>query len=329
MIIDIMCIAVAMMVSLTLAAISYAPPGKWQEATDHALCEKQYLCAPGNLTWTSENNPTNFNVDNVCDSLVAAGITSIDFHGDSYMRQIYAAILITLNGNYKNGSIANTQFAIQNGASNCNYHMQFAEKHCGVRSLNHGPRVCDGRLSLDPLLIGVDNLDKCQKAGNGSIVLFSWGNYPVAQGYRAGVNNPKAYAKFFEESGLCGNLRKRDKSRGITPPSTRRKLKNRSTRPSCGFYWVSTHYRLVAHYPDEKEEKVRDYNYRMRRYWESGVCGDVNYVDVYNMTAALGIDHKAVATGLSYDQVHWGMEVNLLKAQIILNALVSDLSVLG
>jgi hypothetical protein len=308
---------------LTAAGISYAPTGKWQEAGDPDLCGKQYLCAPGNLTWVSEGSPTLFNVSNVCDSLVSAGVTSIDFHGDSYMRQIYAAILITLNGNYKNGSIADTQFALQNGASKCNYHTQFAEKHCGVRSLNHGPRVCDGRVQLDPLLIGVDNLDKCRKAGNGSIVLFSWGNYPVAQGYRAGVNNPNAYAKFFEESGLCPNIRRRDEGRKRGNGSVQRKLRNRSMRSPCDFYWVSTHYRLIAHFPDEKEEKVKAYNEKMRDFWESGACGDVSYVDVYNMTAALGKNHHSVATSLSYDQVHWGMEVNLLKAQIILNALVS------
>ena len=273
---------------LITARISYAPTGTWEKAGNPELCSKHYLCAPGNLTWESEGSPTLFNVSNVCDALVSAGVTSIDFHGDSYMRQIYAAILITLNGNYKNGSIANTQFAVQNGASKCNYHTQFAEKHCGVRSLNHSPRVCDGRVQLDPLLIGVDNLDKCQKAGNGSIVLFSWGNYPVAQGYRAGVNDPKAYSKFFEESGLCPNIRKRDRSWGTELRTTRRKLRNRSARPPCGFYWVSTHYRLVAHFSDEREDKIKKYNEEMRQFWESGACGDVSYVDVYNMTASLG-----------------------------------------
>ena len=323
---------------LVSASIIYAPDGTWGKAEKPELCTDQFLCAPGNLTWKSRNNPTLFNVNNVCDALVEAGITSIDFHGDSYMRQIYAAILITLNGNYRNGSIADTEYAKQNGAAECVYHTQFAEKHCGVRSLNHGPRVCDGRVQLDPLLNGVENLDKCRKAGNGSIVLFSWGNYKVGNGgHRSGVNNPKLYAKFFEESGLCPSIRKRDEalaakqqqllSQASATEKNRRALKNKSIRASCGVYWISTHYRLVAHFPDEKEEIVKAYNDGMRDFFSSGKCGNVNYIDVYNMTAAFGINHHSIATGLSYDQVHWGMEINLLKAQTILNALVSDVSV--
>lgn len=37
------------------------------------------------------------------------------FYGDSYMRHIYAAMLITLNGNYESGSLANS------GDINCHW----------------------------------------------------------------------------------------------------------------------------------------------------------------------------------------------------------------
>ncbi len=48
----------------------------------------------------------------------------------------------------------------------------------------------------------------------------------------------------------------------------------------------------------------------------------MSYVDVYNMTAALagGVHHEA--DKMTYDMVHWGIEANLHKAQIVLNALL-------
>ena len=52
-------------------------------------------------------------------------------------------------------------------------------------------------------------------------------------------------------------------------------------------------------------------------------CDDLNYIDVYNMTESLALNHREEAERLTYDQVHWGFEVNLIKAQIILNALLS------
>ena len=92
----------------------------------------------------------------------------------------------------------------------------------------------------------------------------------------------------------------------------------------CSIWWVSTHYRLRAIYKDEKPEMVRDYNLGMRKFFEEGKrCGPVNYVDVYNMTADLATNHQVDALKMTYDQVHWGIEVNLIKAQIILNALLA------
>ena len=61
----------------------------------------------------------------------------------------------------------------------------------------------------------------------------------------------------------------------------------------------------------------------MREYFDrGGRCGPVNYVDVYNMTAALAGEAHHEAAKMTYDMVHWGIEVNLHKAQIVLNALL-------
>ena len=65
----------------------------------------------------------------------------------------------------------------------------------------------------------------------------------------------------------------------------------------------------------------------MRKFYDEGKrCGPVNYIDVYNMTAALAANPHRYAGrtySMTYDCVHWGIEANLHKAQIILNALLS------
>jgi hypothetical protein len=40
------------------------------------------------------------------------------------------------------------------------------------------------------------------------------------------------------------------------------------------------------------------------------------------MTQKLAAKLESVTPQLTYDNVHWGMEVNLIKAQILINALV-------
>ena len=49
----------------------------------------------------------------------------------------------------------------------------------------------------------------------------------------------------------------------------------------------------------------------MRSFFDSGGCGAVNYIDVYNMTSALALQLPTEAEKLTYDGVHWGMEVGL------------------
>lgn len=59
------------------------------------------------------------------------------------MRQIYAALLITLKGDFRYGSLANSTLS-----PHCEYQRQFYEKKCGTRELNHYGVVCGGKVSL-------------------------------------------------------------------------------------------------------------------------------------------------------------------------------------
>ena len=75
-------------------------------------------------------------------------------------------------------------------------------------------------------------------------------------------------------------------------------------------------------YYDEEKGRIRVYNEQMRKFFESGKCGnDTGYIDVYNMTSSLMQHHRTEADFMSFDAAHWGMEVNLVKFQIIMTAL--------
>jgi hypothetical protein len=104
--------------------------------SNSSLCKDRFLCSPSNLTWILDRPSVLYDKVNGCEALLKKGITQIYYHGDSYMRQIYAAMLITLSGDYEYGSLANSTLS-----PHCRYHFQFNEKGCGTRSLNHNGRV--------------------------------------------------------------------------------------------------------------------------------------------------------------------------------------------
>lgn len=134
------------------AATSFTADGKWgsvSEMTQYAsaedtklssstICSENFKCTPSNLTWIPNSPTLYYDSENACEGLIKKGITTIFFHGDSYMRQIYAGMLITLNGDYRYGSLANST---QSG--HCAYHRQFYEKKCGTLSMNHHGLVGD------------------------------------------------------------------------------------------------------------------------------------------------------------------------------------------
>ena len=134
------------------SATSVTADGKWgsvSEMTQHTsggdtklsnstICSERFKCTPSNLTWIPSSPTLFYDTENACEGLIKKGITTILFHGDSYMRQIYAGMLITLNGDYQYGSLANSTLS-----GHCAYHKQFYEKKCGTLSLNHHGLVGD------------------------------------------------------------------------------------------------------------------------------------------------------------------------------------------
>ena len=126
-------------------AISFTANGRWGPISDmptnsgltnSSFCNDRFMCTPDNMTWIPDYENVIFDAKSGCERLLKKGITTILFNGDSYMRQIYAAMLITLNGDYRYGSLSNPNNSVQ-----CEYRSQFAEKICGTLQLNHNGRV--------------------------------------------------------------------------------------------------------------------------------------------------------------------------------------------
>ena len=97
---------------------------------------------------------------------------------------------------------------------------------------------------------------------------------------------------------------------------------------------MSTHQRIIGWFDDEKTPASKRFNEGMRSYFDSGRCGDYNTIDVYNMTKSLietfTLDatceaNKKKSMSVSYDYFHYGMEINLTKAQLVLDAWAAGL----
>ena len=158
-----------------------------------------------------------------------------------------------------------------------------------------------------------------QKCTKGDVFLWSEGNHRVNSygSNRFGINNASAYAEHYLNDSYKNSWRDGKKPHPLCPQVEEK-------YSICPTYWISTHARITAKYVDEKEERIDSFNREMRTFMESKKCGPMGYLDVYNMTRSLVHDFPDDAKHMSFDGVHWGMEINLVKAQIFLNQIRED-----
>ncbi len=254
------------------------------------------------------------------------GIKEIKFYGDSYLRHAFQAVAITLREDYKQGAMGSAH----KKPAECQYSQQLTLKSC----VDPDPQlVCDDKITLgyysrpDYEVPTVYNDGRCEQEA-GVVYFFSEGNHPIPGQSRKSINNFWTYGDLYEN---------------LVCPATKRfwdehdfAFQEDHSRV-CSLWWVSTHFRHSAFHPEETVERVLEYNEGMRAFFDGvpggrqdpsavSSCRGVNYVDVYNMTRALALNHAGDAPSMTYDKVHWSMEVNLVKAQILLNALASGKS---
>ena len=141
-----------------------------------------------------------------------------------------------------------------------------------------------------------------------SLVFFSLGNHKIGRGLgpRYGVNNASIYREHIKP--FC---------RGVYSKFNVSNLNN--------VFWISTHQRMISYFADETSSYVEEFNVKMREFVESGSCAQgMGYVDVFNMSKEVIERFPIEALPLSYDKVHYNIELNLIKVQIILNKLISS-----
>ena len=211
---------------------SHSRPGNWtsikgKSDLSKTYCKDHYLCVFDGHIWNDKNGgdieslyltpfvtPPTLIKDshNMCNLLIERNIDSLYFYGDSFVRQIFAANLITLNGNYKNGSISNEEWARQNNAAGCNYHQQFNEKECGIRQLDRDTYICDGKVQIAYMEIDTGMLHHCSNKNEEmaklpveqrkkTVIVYSGGNHKIkpGEGGRFGVNHAQHHIEHYED----------------------------------------------------------------------------------------------------------------------------------
>jgi len=227
--------------------------------------------------------------------------------------------MILLSGNIRSGSMSKE-------LPNCLHDNQFDEKGCYLNgTLEFSGRAKDrptycleetghavtilysGNVKeLGGYLLSKREQDS-QAAATNSIVVFSGGNsatHPVYGGIDGSINNASAYFELYSEYGVC---------------QVAARLQKKS--PSVATF-LSTHYRIDEYHTGPQSHKdVENFNLGMKEIFASGRCGrgNIDFIDVYNMTSQLVLNHYNESLLMTHDRMHWSRNVNLLKAQLVLD----------
>ena len=312
---------------------SVSEEGHWAPSTVDAC--RMHLCTPNNYTWVmprtsspSAPPPPFFNSSTACSLLEKLNIKHVYFHGDSLIRQMFQAFLITLSGDFAKGSFSHEMLHNPRYVSKCHGRYQF-EIICSQATAPHDrppQRTCGGRVHVwgqgrptDPS----DHVFPSHTRDGRSLVLWSEGSHPLYPIKILGSNrsddgrfNSSAYSdKFLSHYKFCNNSNSSVHSLNFSNMETR-------------VVWVSTHYRPgpIVH-PTENNKYSNLYNREMRNKMQGNDCPccKLEYIDVYNMTKKLffisGLNHSIITENMVVDHLHYSMNVNLIKAQIILHHL--------
>ena len=290
--------------------------GNWHESTNVTRdCLEQYRCTSSNFTFSfagPNGSAFAYSTETACEELLKVGVRDMAVHGDSYGRHIYQALGLLLSGNYYNGSSAMPQ---------CFLHKQFSVDKCRIHEVKPAMFVCGGQILLH--LHTRDFLDPgpCSKSG-GIVILTEGAHSPGYPGKgRVGVHNSSAFIHHYLNT-LCPKL-KALPTFSSSPEGGASWYNSTQRLPPCSMFWVSRHYRMRAGALDERDEVLRAFNAGMEAFFRvnASACPGVRLVDTYSMTAELANRHEVDAKQLTYDSNHWGMEINLVKAQLIVRAI--------
>jgi len=215
---------------------------------------------------------------------------SILFVGDSFERHAYVAFVLWLSNNTNTGALKPQH------DTKCEGNGQFEEKVCR-NQLAFQRHVCGVSIALKygawprPSVADLRQYDH---------IIWGGGNHPVDGDYvkRKGVNDAQTVNNLILRPTCAGDFR----------------------RWSQKIIWLQPHRQLDPHYGLQCRAQVGRYNTEMPNFLLK-TCGIDKIVSVWNATDSLVGHHKREASYMTWDGMHWGMRVNMLKAYKVFDAM--------
>ncbi len=281
------------------SSVGHAIGPRWVQ--DAAGCAARPWTCSHNWTWVDPERPF-LDREDACFLLVSAGVTRILFVGDSFIRQVYQAMLLVLSGDPEHESMDGY------APPSCDGEGAFADEHCRHTLQMTSGAYCGGRVVVRLKYGPFPLLD--DTGGFFSALVWGVGSHPRDGDYnwRKGVNN----ASYVSADTFHPHCR-------VNPPEWLNETV-RGRRNSTAVYWLPPHARLVFRNPDEAPNVIQSYA------TESAVevkkwCGVESIEAPYALTRDLVDKHNAVARNSTYDGTHWGRAVNVMKAQAVMYAI--------
>jgi len=262
----------------------------------------QRTCTPEAYRCLGKGCPPEPYVDPCC---VLRGL-SVLFVGDSFVRHAFVAALLLLSGDYEAGALRKGHDAICRGAG------QFEEKACRMQLVKER-KLCDGTVvRLRTSAWPTPTTDEVAKY---DIVIWGCGNHPPNLDYSPGrpaVNDAAlARALALDRRSECSSTRFRAYTGSRVIWLSQHVRLNSVSEPELN---LARGYHTVD--PDESVAQQLAYHREMPVHLRE-VCNVTHFTSIWNATMALTANPHINHTRLTYDGMHWGVELNLLKARAI------------
>lgn len=250
-----------------------------------------------------------------CDMLVQGGVKHILFVGDSYMRHVYVAFMLSLKHNYQDGAL-NTPHDMK-----CDFEGQFEEKVCRLQ-LMFRSALCNGLVHI-ALKYGAFVFPTLSDLEGNDLVIWSFGNHPIAVKDYTFFNISQEEELTARSNGSQQNNSTFYRETVLpvicpTAPSDLRALM------ALKVVYVNTHPQGWNYLPNVTRHSFFQTTPYLLHYHQDlppllqAMCGVLHQVSVWKEVELLVATPGVQWESLTYDFVHWKLMVNLMKVQKLL-----------
>jgi hypothetical protein len=271
--------------------------------SDACSANESHDCTPSGLRWQHEV------FEDPCSVVKGKHII---FVGDSFVRHLFVATILRLTGDYQQGALVKKTTLVRNtpeAEQQCLYKGQFEEKMCRMRLVST-IMLCNRTTRLSLKYSASPSITQ-QDITSSDVLVWGIGNHPIdGADYvnRPGVNNASVTATQ-KLRPVCSKLKRNEAAKKVI--------------------WADTHVQLKSYlHPDQawvqqRMSSLQDFHEKMPAYLYN-VCGIERIVSLWDATYELAMNHTTDAQAMTYDGMHWTMEVNLLKADALLSEISQD-----